>query len=356
MIKSANINNFQSHEKSTFEFSKGVNIIVGNTDSGKSAIIRALRWIIRNKPSGNAIRSNWGGKTFVRLEDEEGNYLIRSKDKQDLYILRIIREKRIVFKAFGTSVPEEINSFLNFNEINIQNQLDAPFLFSKSAGEAAIHFNKIARLDKINSSQVLVKKIITTLTHDIAYTREQIKENKVKLKQFDFLDKFEIDLEVLEEQDKQLRIKKNSIISLSNLCEDYKKIKTSIKSESNILNIEDDVDRILELIEKRKGRKNKIEKITVLITTIEEKEEEHNELIQKIKTENNVIKILQLYKERKTLKQHKISLSNEVTNLSQVTTTLKKEKTHVIALKKKFEKIFPQRCPLCGLPVPHDKK
>jgi len=356
MIKKLTIQNFQSHERSILEFSKGVNIIIGDTDAGKSSIIRTLRWIIRNKPSGNAFKSNWGGKTLVRLEDEESNYLIRSKDTQDLYILRIAGEKRIVFKAFGTSVPEEINRFLNFNEINLQLQLDSHFLFSKSAGEAAIHFNKIAKLDKINSSQVLVKKIITTLTNDVSYTRKQIKENKIKLKQFDFLDKFEIVLVVLEEQNKQSRSKKKSIITLSNLCEEYKEIETSIKSESKILNIEDNVDKLLRLFKKRTTNKNKIVKLKTLIQTVEENEKEFNKLKQKIKTENNVIKILQLYEEKKTLNQRKISLSNGITNLSRVNTLLRAEETNVNTLKKKFEKIFPQVCPLCGLPVPHDKK
>src|SRR5512133_726261 len=150
MIKSLAILNFQSHEKSKLDFSPGVNVIVGSSDSGKTAIIRALRWIIWNRPSGDSIRSNWGGATNVLLETEEG-IIRRAKDKTDQYELKLQGGKDLVFKAFGTSVPQEIADFLNINEINLQGQLDAPFLLSESPGAVALHFNKVARLDKIDT-------------------------------------------------------------------------------------------------------------------------------------------------------------------------------------------------------------
>jgi len=65
MIKTLSIQNYQSHKDSTLEFDPGVNVIVGSTDSGKTAIIRALRWLIWNRPNGDSFRSTWGGDTKV---------------------------------------------------------------------------------------------------------------------------------------------------------------------------------------------------------------------------------------------------------------------------------------------------
>ena len=48
MIKSLHIQNFQSHKKTTLKFHKGINVVIGQSDSGKSAIIRALNWTINN--------------------------------------------------------------------------------------------------------------------------------------------------------------------------------------------------------------------------------------------------------------------------------------------------------------------
>jgi exonuclease SbcC len=52
MITQLNITNFQSHVKSVLKLSPGINVICGPSDSGKSAIIRGLRWVIENQPTG----------------------------------------------------------------------------------------------------------------------------------------------------------------------------------------------------------------------------------------------------------------------------------------------------------------
>ena len=48
-IKTVKIHDFQSHEDSFMEFEKGLNIIVGPSDSGKSAVIRAIKWALFNE-------------------------------------------------------------------------------------------------------------------------------------------------------------------------------------------------------------------------------------------------------------------------------------------------------------------
>ena len=101
MIQSLKIINFQSHEDSTLDFVPGVNMILGASDSGKSAIIRALKWLVWNRPNGDAYRSNWGGETSVQAFFD-GFGVERSKDKENMY--RIFEEDTnkadIILKAF----------------------------------------------------------------------------------------------------------------------------------------------------------------------------------------------------------------------------------------------------------------
>ena len=49
MIKSVEFQNFQSHKKTILEFVPGVNIIVGLSDAGKSAVMRAIKWCLKNQ-------------------------------------------------------------------------------------------------------------------------------------------------------------------------------------------------------------------------------------------------------------------------------------------------------------------
>jgi len=135
-----------SHKASSLEFSEGVNVIVGATDSGKSAVIRALKWVLTNRPSGDSFCSSWGGDTEVHIDFDNGQVSrIRSK-KDNMYLLGLHDE----FKAVKTDIPDEIAVALNMNDLNLQTQFESHFLLSKSAGEVAAHFNKVAHLDKID--------------------------------------------------------------------------------------------------------------------------------------------------------------------------------------------------------------
>lgn len=125
MIKSIEIKNYQSHKETKLDFSPGVNVIVGATDSGKSAIIKALRWVITNRPTGDSFRSSWGGDTKVSVvTDGLGlDTFTRAKtDKGNLYKLNDLE-----FKAFGSDVPEEIKMALDMNHINVQTQFESHF-------------------------------------------------------------------------------------------------------------------------------------------------------------------------------------------------------------------------------------
>ncbi len=75
MIKSAKLINFQSHIDSLLEFHSGVNSITGQSDSGKSSILRAINWVIHNKPSGDAfIIQNSSGTKMSYIDDKGDSF------------------------------------------------------------------------------------------------------------------------------------------------------------------------------------------------------------------------------------------------------------------------------------------
>ena len=83
------IENFQSHEKTALEFCSGINTIVGSSNSGKSAILRALYWVVYNKPGGFGFSSHWNLDKKGALKDPvqvalqvTGAPLITRKDLQ----------------------------------------------------------------------------------------------------------------------------------------------------------------------------------------------------------------------------------------------------------------------------------
>lgn len=199
MIKSIVLNNFLSHKKTKLDFSDGVNIICGPTDSGKSAIIRALRWVITNRPTGDSFRSSWGGDTEVSIVTDKSEIIRAKTDKGNFYQL-----DKLEFKAFKADVPEEIKKALNLDATNLQTQFESHFLLSKSAGEVATHFNKVAHLDKIDVGLQNIQRWLRKLQQDIIYNEAQVEELTEQLSEYDDLKVIEKLVTRLELLDKEV--------------------------------------------------------------------------------------------------------------------------------------------------------
>lgn len=148
MLKSLELRNFQGHRRLFLELDPGVNAIVGPTDSGKSAVVRALFWVAFNQPTGDAFRSHWGGRTIVTIETDAGVVVKRVKTDTDNYY----QVGDSVYRGFGRGVPEEVTRALQLSPINFSRQMDPPFLLSLSPQQAAKELNKIANLDSVDKA------------------------------------------------------------------------------------------------------------------------------------------------------------------------------------------------------------
>lgn len=154
MIDRLRIKNIQSHKNSELEFSPGINVIIGSSNNGKSAILRALYWAVYNRPLGiETLCSHWAindkGKQTeeMSVEVEKNNsVLVRRKTKSNNeYVVG-----GEVLEAIRTDVPKQVTDFFMLTETNIQSQQDSPFLLSLSNGDVAKYFNRIANLDVID--------------------------------------------------------------------------------------------------------------------------------------------------------------------------------------------------------------
>lgn len=344
MIKQLSISNFQSHKNSTLDFVDGTNIIIGNSDSGKSTIIRALKWAIWNRPQGDSIRSWWGGKTSVELFTDDV-HLVRSKDKEEEYILGDTH-----FKAFKTEVPKEIQDSLNMSETNLQQQLDEPYLLSSSSGEVAQHFNKIAKLDKIDKGLQNVNRAIREFENGIRYKKDDADKLTEEIKQFDHLDKFEADVEILETMDANYLNLIKSEAKLENLIVNIKDKEAEIREASTILKSEKDVNNLLNLYEEKKKRIKERENLRILIDDISIVQNSIDVASADIKAEKTVNEILNLYKEKNLLVETFRGLYKTLSSAVSISGSIKKKVAEIASLEAEFEKALPQGsvCPICN--------
>jgi len=255
------IRNFQSHKRSDFAFHPNVNIIIGASDSGKSSIIRSLRWLVWNRPSGSALQSHWIEKNdFTVVKVWQGENTSVSKEMRNGKSVYIKHSQK--FEAFGTNVPEEINRFLNFNDINIQYQLEPHFLLSKTPGEVAQYFNKIAKLDQIDTGLSNINSNINELNQAIGKEAtkdkpatgliKQIKDAEISLAKLDYLKDFEKEVLTLEELQKQYLSQGQKIHGLRICLQRISEINDEIDEQNAIANLEKPVDDLLKLYEELK--------------------------------------------------------------------------------------------------------
>ena len=346
MFKSVSIQNFQSHAKTELDFHEGVNVIVGTTDGGKTAIIRALRWLIWNRPSGDALRSRWGGATNVQLETEEG-VITRSKDKIDKYTLRLKGQEDIEFKAIGTSVPTEIQRVLNISEINLQNQHDATFLLSDTPGAVATHFNKVARLDRIDTATSAINGWIRGLKSDVSHLETDIATEKAKLPQFENLEKFEIEIEALEQMEGKAVTMRSRYSTLEKDIVRITNLEEEIETLTPLLGLEKLVTSVLDDITKRDQLQTQVDELQTVIDDLEELNEKEEAAKELMPLEPLVLSLLDKYKQLRELKKTKSQLQYLLNQVNLVDDDIVTTGNNVTKLETKFHKEMPDICPLC---------
>jgi DNA repair exonuclease SbcCD ATPase subunit len=341
MIRSLSIQNFQSHKDSLLEFVPGVNIIVGESDSGKTAILRALRWVVWNRPSGDAFRSTWGGDTKVDLGTDESE-VARIKGKANEYQL-----DGQSLKAFGSGVPDEL-SILRINEINFKQQLESPFLLSESPGAVAQHFNRIAHLEKIDTAVKNVQSNIRSLEQDYEAKKKQINELQEELKQYEDIETIESEIEVLEQMQSQLTNLQNSKNRLKKLASDVKSVESRIDENKGVLEAEQTVSDLLEKEEKTKDLQKRRKSLQNLIKNLKRVNSQINKNNEILTAENLITDLFEKIELRDETKQKREKLYSLVKNVKNTESNKQNKIDELSQLESEFHEIMPETCPLCG--------
>jgi len=321
MIEKVIIRNFQSHKKSVLPFHKGVNVIVGDTDSGKSAVIRALRWVTTNSPSGDAFRSWDGGDTSVSIRLENEDIIKRTKGTENKYVFGEMK-----FTGIGTDVPAPIKEAINMNDTNLQVQLDSPFLLSNTSGEVAKFFNRIANLDKIDSGQKNVKSWMHTIVQAIKVNDAVIADNETKIESTKFIYKLEIDLEVLEAN-------KHKVQKLYQRADNLRNLVTAAKN----------VNAELLKLDHWAGMEVLVTKITDLYAEVTFAKESKGMLLELVKKIDNTTSTITKFEKIKKADHLVTTLITSLASLKQLTN--KQERLHALSsnahsIKKETKKLL----------------
>jgi len=351
MIRTVHIQNFQSHKNTLLHLEPGVNVIVGGSDSGKSAILRAIKWVVYNKPTGDAFRSNWGGDTEITMETWEGDIITRYRNNSGHgYTLN-----DIPFKAIGTTIPEEIRDVLNMDEVNIQQQMDSPFLLNNTSGEVAEFFNKLADLSTIDVAVRNITSALNSLKRTVENKEDLQKQYEGELKKLTYVHKLDIEVEVLEGMDRRVTSFYQKITGLKKHINTAVELQEKVDALSMELWAEEEVDNLVELIEQKKAlfaRISELREKAELITAIKLKISRFSLVLTGDRLVGNTLAQFEKYR---LLQASKIGLKNLVDSCRKAKAIFAYTKDQVIPmLENEFKANFPDVCPLCDTPIKHD--
>lgn len=335
MIKKLQLINFQSHKDTTLEFSPGLNIIAGGNHNGKTAIFRAIKWIVTNRPSGESFQRWNSGHTTVIL-DNDNHIISRDKGINNSYTVDgMDGVDGMEFEKVGTSVPEEVEKALNLSLDNFQHQHDPPFLLSDTPGEVSKKVNEIFHLDEINSLLQITNKRKRKVSKKIKQSEENITQLKKNIDALKWTRKaFEIGNEIAE-LNNQVEFLSAKIELINHILYEYQSIP--------------DISRIPDIIYSAKESIECMKKYTLIDTLLKEADDLYNPKLESFcKNGGELLDGVKKCDEDLSTLSIKIDIMRKLLNdVYDTNSEIIDCNKIIIETKKKL----PKDCPLCGGPL-----
>ena len=245
------VRNFQSHPDTTVELTPGINAFIGESDQGKSAVLRGLLWAVDNRPSGDAIVSDWARDEKGALLDEcsvtvesAAGTLRRVKTKgRNGYDVNGVK-----LDAIRTGVPAEVSAFFGIDAVNVQRQLDPPFLLAESGGARARFFNQLIKLEEIDQTMSAAESLRRATAAAIKPIEAGILETENALAVLEGLPAVQEKARVLQAEEVELRTLESRKMALAGVLVELRAARERVKKYRGLEALEASADTLAELV------------------------------------------------------------------------------------------------------------
>lgn len=155
-IERLEVTNFQSLAKADIELG-GFTVIVGPSNSGKSALLRALRAVVRNVNSPSAVRVGKTTFTSVVHFSDVAVAIERGKSQSTYRVIPANGVEQVYTKS-GRSVPEDIQEVLSLPtpegtpDLVFSTQIDPPFLLAETGSVAAKILGDLTNVSRLHAA------------------------------------------------------------------------------------------------------------------------------------------------------------------------------------------------------------
>ena len=228
MISRITIHNFQCHKHLDLDLGRST-VLSGNSNSGKTAVLRALYWVLFNTPSGDAYVSYWAkNKTKFKADEytsvivEVDGHIIERKRSND-FNGYIVDGK--VYEALRTAVPDDVTKIFNLADASVQRQMDAPFLLAATPGEASQYLNSLAGLECVDEILSIAKRNVADTSATLEETKDSVDALTKEVSSYEWVESAEDLLKKATDEEPTINSLTHRIEALSKLIMDYKAIR-----------------------------------------------------------------------------------------------------------------------------------
>jgi hypothetical protein len=211
------VENFQSISKAQVDV-KGLTVITGQNNTGKSALARAVSSVFTN-PRGNSFVRIGSPSTSVNIDFEDGNQIKWTKGKN-------VNEYEVngkLIQKVGTDVPDEVYQASLVKPVEVDNkevypqvakQFQQVFLIDLPPSSLASALSNVDVIQQLEKASALVRSDIKEITGQLKTKNNDLVEAKDYLKKFNGVDSVEGILAHIETLDAQIKHKENIISTL----------------------------------------------------------------------------------------------------------------------------------------------
>lgn len=239
MIKKIILENYMSHARTEIELAKGLTVLIGPNNCGKSAVVGALQTLCHNEKGSFMVRAG-EKKCRVTVETEDGHIIVWRRQK-DVPSYEIDGEE---FHRIGNSPPENLQKFLRLPkvqseqggnvefDIHFGNQKTPIFLVDEPPGRAATFFASSSDARLLVEMQRIHRQKIQEAKQIAKKTKDDVAALEKKLKCLSPLDAVGSLLGKLQDSETQIEKAGREIDQLSKLIAILEKEEKALLNQS----------------------------------------------------------------------------------------------------------------------------
>lgn len=326
--------NFQGHADTLVKLApEGITAITGASDKGKSSIIRSVKFVRDNKPSGTKfIRKKSKGGCKVRID----NVTHTRTNKENAYYIKGTED---ALTSLRQGVPDKVYEELRLGPDNIQSQHDDLFLIDGMTGGAvAAKISELADLSLSQDALRVAGKRKRKAKARLEVISENILELEDELKGLDGLPSFKKRFDAIESKSAQIESLTKKYNNLSSIVESARDSQREFEKAEDPTELINRTKLVIKHQQELAELKAKTKVLSTLIKRI------HDNDVCDLDVTTLICKTEKLVQERRQLE----SLAAFIKELNRRKKRVAKLAKNVEKYRRVHKKELKGACPLCG--------